>query len=54
MTVTWAKPFDRQSLLDVLCAVLEDQHGAAFVATLTKKEETENGTAGQVRDAGIA
>lgn len=53
MTVAWAKPFDRQSLLDVLCAVLEDQHGAAFVAELTCKEE-ESGTAEQSQGTGVA
>lgn len=52
MTVTWAKPFDRQSLLDVLCAVLQDQHGAAFVAKLTRKEES--GTAEQSQGTGVA
>ncbi len=41
MTVTWAQTPDRQALLDVLCAVLEDQHGAAFAAELTQKTEEE-------------
>lgn len=54
MTVTWAQPFDRQSLLDVLCAVLEDQHGAAFVATLTKKEEKVSSAAQQAQENGVA
>lgn len=54
MTVTWAQPFDCQSLLDVLCAVLEDQHGAAFVATLTQKEERADSVAEQAQDTGVA
>jgi len=41
MTVTWAQTPDRQALLDVLCAVLEDQHGATFAAELTQKTEEE-------------